>query len=361
MRVAFVHDWLNGMRGGEKVLEAMLDLFPEAEIFTLFHVPEGVSKKINARRIHTSFLQRMPLARSHYRYYLPLYPRAIESFSLEGFDLVISISHCAAKGIRVPHGATHICYCLSPMRYIWDQYEAYFGGRRALSLGALVMPLFRKRLRHWDVETARRVDFFLAISRNIAEKVHGYYGRSAEVIHPPVDTDFFVPSDNDGDYFLVVSAMVPYKRIELAVDAFNECGLPLVVVGEGPERRRLQARAKRNVRFVGRVSNEELARLYAECRALIFPGEEDFGLVALEAQSCGRPVIAFRAGGVLESVVEGETGIFFDTQDVESLKRAIERFQAKRFQKESIRSHALQFGKALFMERMREAISAKLP
>jgi glycosyltransferase involved in cell wall biosynthesis len=360
MKVAFIHDWLNGMRGGEKILEAMLDLFPEAEIFTLFHVPHSVSKKINARRIHTSFLQRLPFSRSHYRYYLPLYPRAVEQFSLAGFDLVISISHCAAKSAMVPEQATHMCYCLSPMRYIWDQYEAYFGGKRAVSVGALLMPLFRDRLRRWDVDTAQRVDSFLAISQHIANKIHNYYGRTAEVIHPPVDTDFFVPSNKDGDYFLVVSAMVPYKKIELAVETFNQCGLPLVVVGKGPERRRLQARAKANIRFRGWVSNEELAQLYAECRALVFPGEEDFGLVPLEAQSCGRPVIAFRAGGVLESVIEGETGIFFDSQDTASLKRALDSFKSARFEKEIIRRNALRFSKTVFMEKMKAAISARL-
>jgi len=346
MKLALVHDWLNGMRGGEKVLEVLCDLFPDADLYTLFYEPDRVSEKIRRMDPCPSVLQRFPFSRRFYRHLLPLYPWAIERFDMSIYDVVISSSHCAAKGVATGDSQVHICYCHAPMRYIWDQYEAYFGGRNRWRLSSLAMRFFRDRLRRWDVATARRVTAFIANSATVAERISRYYGRDAKVVHPPVDTEKFHPlaGGGGGDYFLVVSALVPYKRIDLAVEAFSRLGRPLVVVGEGPERRRLEKAAGPGIRLLGWVSDEELLKLYNGCRALIFPGEEDFGITAVEAQACGRPVIALRRGGVVESVREGRTGVFFDEPRVESLIEAVERFDRIVFDRGVIRAHAERFG-----------------
>jgi len=241
MKIALVHDWLNGMRGGEKVLEALCELYPEAEIFTLLLEEQKISPRIRGMTIHTSFIQRLPLARRHYRNYLPFFPRAIESFDLSGFDLVISTSHAVAKGCRPPVGALSLCYCFTPMRYLWFFYEDYFGA--GLGKRLLLQPLFAY-LRRWDLRSSERVDRFLAISKTVAGRIARVYNREAGIIYPPVDTDFFVPGSPSGDYFLIVSALVPYKRIGLAIDAFNRLEIPLKIVGTGPEARRLRARAE---------------------------------------------------------------------------------------------------------------------
>ena len=361
MRVALVHDWLNGMRGGEKVLELLCELYPEAEIFTLFYEQDNVSPIIASKLVNVSPLQRFPWARKAYRCYLPLYPWAIERFRLQGFDLVISTSHCAAKGIRVPPPARHVCYCLTPMRYIWDLFDVYFprGGPRPLS--SLAMRLLVKRLRRWDVETAQRVDFFIAISEHIAKRISRYYGRSASVINPPVDTEFFTPGGvKKSSQYLLVSALVPYKRIDLAIAAFNGVGLPLAIVGEGPEARRLRAIAKGNITFLGWVANEQLRQLYRESQAIIFPGEEDFGLVPVEAQACGTPVIAYKKGGVLESVVDGVTGCFFEQQTAGAIRKAVEQLDTTRYETTALRKNAERFSKQRCAEQLREFIALKV-
>ncbi len=361
MRVALVHDWLNAMRGGEKILELLCELFPEAEIFTLFYEPDNVSALIASKPVHASPLQRFPWARKAYRHYLPLYPWAIERFRLQGFDLVISTSHCAAKGIRVPPPARHVCYCLTPMRYIWDLFDVYFPRHGPRPLSSLAMRLMVKRLRRWDVATAQRVDFFIAISEYIAKKISRYYGQSAAVIYPPVDTEFFTPgSVKKSRQYLIVSALVPYKRTEIAIAAFNKLGLPLVIVGEGPEARRLHAIAKKNITFLGWVKNEWLRQLYRESQALIFPGEEDFGLVPVEAQACGIPVIAYKKGGVLESVVDSITGCFFEPQTADALREAVERFDPIRYETATVRKNAEQFSKQRCAEQLREFVALKM-
>lgn len=345
MKLALVHDWLNGMRGGEKGLEVLCDLFPDADLYTLFYEPDRVSAAIRRMNPRPSVLQRFPLARRYYRHYLPLYPWAIGKFDMTGYDAVISSSHCAAKGIRLNDRQVHICYCYAPMRYIWEQYDAYFGGRNRWRLSSLAMRFWRERLRRWDVATAKRVTSFIAISATVANRITRYYGREAKVVHPPVDTDRFHPLGTEqGDYFLVVAALVAYKRIDLAVEVFARVGLPLWVVGEGPERQELERSAGPTTRFLGWVGDDELVRLYNGCRALIFPGEEDFGITAVEAQACGRPVIALRKGGAVETVLDQRTGLFFNEPTGESLCQAIETFNKRSFDRGVIRAHAERFG-----------------
>jgi len=376
MKVAIVHDWLTAMRGGEKCLEAFCRLFPEADLFTLFHRPGRVSGVIENRRIHTSFLQSVPFIERNYRYFLPLMPRAIESFRLEGYDLVLSSSHCVAKGVRRPPGSLHVCYCHTPMRYLWDQYDVYFGRERSPWLTRAVMKRLAPGLRRWDVENSRNVDVFIANSENVRRRIQRHYGREAAVIEPPVDVEFFTPGDAPAEpYFLVVSALVPNKRVELAVEACNELGYPLIVVGEGPMAGELKARAKSTIRFTGWLSDGEIRSLYARCRAFLFTGEDDFGITPLEAQAMGRPVIALARGGALETVVpdreswksetgiparrtDQPTGVFFHEPTAEALVSALRHFETieHRFDPRLIRAHALPFGAGVFLDRIRRFI-----
>lgn len=362
MRVAIVHDWLTGLRGGEKVLELLLELYPDATIVTLLHLPGSTSARIESHPIRTSFIQKLPLVSRHYRWYLPLFPRAIESMDLTGFDLVLSSSHCAAKGAIAPEGALHICYCHTPMRYVWDRFEDYFGsGWKARVLYGPAAGL----LRRWDRRSSIRVDHFIANSEYVASRIRDYYGREADaVIPPPVDTDFFTPAPEgesvSDPYFLVVSALVPYKRIELAVDAFRSRVEPLLVVGTGPSEAKLKARAPSNVRFLGWLPDEELRKLYRGCRATILPGVEDFGIVPLESLACGAPVVAFGEGGALDTVKDGETGVLFREPTAVSLSHAIDRVSGLRFNRESLRNWALGFSRQRFLTQMREFVSSRV-
>src|SRR5690606_21256241 len=282
MRVALVHDWLTGMRGGERVLEALIRLWPDAEIFTLLHLRGSVSPLIEERPIHTSFIDRLPGASKRYRNLLPLFPAAIERFDLRGFDLVVSSSHCVAKGVR-PAGAPHLCYCHTPMRYVWDLYDDYFGRGRAALPVRMAMPPIAAWLRRWDRRTASRVDTFVAHSAFIRERIRRCYGRDAVLVHPPVAAERLRHARPRQHFYLIVSALVPYKRIELAIAAFNRLGRPLVIAGSGPELERLRRMARPNVRFTGWLPDDEIADLYERCRAFIFPGVEDFGITAVEA------------------------------------------------------------------------------
>lgn len=358
MRVALVHDWLTGMRGGERVLEQLCLLFPDASIFTLFHRKGSVSRRIEAMPIHASRLNRVPGAARYYRYLLPLFPWAVSRLDLRGYDLVISVSHAAAKAIRKPPGALHICYCLTPMRFIWDMQPDYFQYADRLRIRATVLRAMTRGLRKWDRATADRVDHFIADSRHVQQRISRYYGREASVIYPPVDTEFFSPPQNGSGPrpYLVVSALVPYKRVDIAVDAFNRLGSPLVIAGAGPDLSELRKRAAGNIRFQGFVSDEELRNLYRRCRAVIVTAREDFGLVSPEAQACGRPVVAFAAGGSLESVIDGETGVLFPRQDAGSLAEAVRRFEEISFDRVRLRSNAERFSSANFRSAMGEAI-----
>lgn len=358
MRVAVVHDWLTGMRGGEKVLEGILSRFPGAELYTLVHLPGTVSPAIESHRIHTSFVQRLPGVDVHYRKYLPLFPRAIEGFEVGEVDLVVSTSHCVAKGIRVPRGVPHVCYCHTPMRYIWSAYDDYFGPGRAPTHVRAAMRAVLGYLRRWDVASSDRVTQFVANSHNVAGRIRALYGRDAEVIHPWVDHETFTPMGEPGEADLLVSALVPYKRVELALEAYARLRRPLIVAGDGPERDRLAAHMPDNVTFLGRVSDHELRELYRRCRALVFPGEEDFGIVPLEAMACGRPVIAYGAGGALETVVEGVTGTFFTPQTPEALMAAVDGFDPAGLDPVAIRAHAVGFDRAAFLSRFDAIVAA---
>jgi glycosyltransferase involved in cell wall biosynthesis len=366
MRVALVHDWLVGMRGGEKCLEVFCELFPDADLYTLIYLPDTVSATIRRMRVKTSWIQQVPAVERYYRYFLPLFPAAMEGFDLSGYDLILSSSHCVAKGI-FPHRALHISYVHAPMRYVWDMREAYFAGK-AGPLAWAGLTLCRPCLQRWDVKSAARVDCFIANSRNVAEKIKRLYGRSAEVIYPPVNLDRFKPGAALGSHYLIVSALVPYKRIDVAVEAFNTLQRPLKIVGVGPLRRALERKAKDNIEFLGWVDDLKLGELYANCRALIFPGEEDCGIVPLEAQASGRPVIAYNRGGALETVIgldEGSsepTGIFYDELSAGALVAAILRFEQsqQRFDPNQIRNHASRFDRLRFKEEVGASIDRAL-
>jgi glycosyltransferase involved in cell wall biosynthesis len=366
MRVALVHDWLVGMRGGEKCLEVFCELFPDADLYTLIYFPETVSSTIQRMRVKASWIQQVPAIERYYRYFLPLFPATIEAFDFSGYDLIISSSHCVAKGI-FPHRALHISYVHAPMRYVWDLRDEYIAGNSG-PLARAGLTLCRPYLQRWDVKSAARADCFIANSRNVARKIERLYGRSAEVIYPPVDLNRFKPGAELASYYLIVSALVPYKRIDVAVEAFNTLERPLKVVGAGPLRRALERKAKANIEFLGWVDDLKLVELYATCRALIFPGEEDCGIVPLEAQASGRPVIALKRGGALETVVglddcsSKPTGIFFDEPTAGSLIAAILRFEQcqQRFDPGQIRNHASRFDGLRFKQEVGAYIDRSL-
>lgn len=358
MRTALIHDWLTGMRGGERVLEALCGLYPDADLFTLYHRRGSVSACIERHHITTSFVQRLPLAGSYYRQYLPLFPMAVEQFDLDPYDLVISSSHCAAKAVIPPGRARHLCYCHSPMRYAWDQFDAYFGPARVGRVASrwLYRPMLA-RLARWDASTATRVHRFVANSAHVAGRIRRYYNRKATIVYPPVDTIFFHPADvPTGSHFLIVSALVPYKRIELAMAACDRVGATLRIVGDGPDRARLEAQAGRNVEFLGRLSDERVRDEYRQALAVVLPGEEDFGIVPVEAHACGRPVVAFGLGGAVETVIDGENGVLFAHADVASLAAALQRVAGQRFDSIRISQHAQRFSRDRHVQQMREVI-----
>jgi len=351
MRVALVHDWLTGMRGGEKVLEAFCELFPEAEIFTLFHFKGTVSGLIESHKIHTSFLQGLA-DKKRYRYLLPLMPSAVESLNVKGFDLVVSLSHCVAKGVIPGRDARHICCCLTPMRYIWDRQEDYFGKNAS----RFPLSFMISSLRKWDRSSSSRVHHFIAISRFIEKRIERCYNRTAEVIYPFVETSRFREDAEAGGYYLVVSAFAPYKRIDIAIEACKRLKLPLKVIGAGQEENRLKKLAGKTVELLGWQPDEIVRQYLSGCKALLFCGVEDFGLVPLEAMASGRPVIAFQGGALMETVTEGLTGEFFPEQTADSLIKALDRFEgeANKFDPSVIRQHAARFDKSIFMKKIRD-------
>ncbi|MEM7267623.1 MAG: glycosyltransferase [Pseudomonadota bacterium] len=350
MRVAIIHYWLVGMRGGEKVLEEISSLYPQADIFTHVVDRRRLSPGLAERRIQESFIARLPFARRAYKAYLGFMPRALEALDLSGYDLVISSESGPAKGVLAPPGARHICYCHSPMRYLWDQFHDY-----ARTLNPAARAYFCRvahRMRIWDAAGAMRVDRFLANSAFVAGRVRRAYGRRAEVLHPPVDLSRFEPSSG-GDEYLFVSELTAYKRADAVIEAFRRFDRRLTVVGDGPDMAKLRRIAPSNVTLLGRLSDEALARAYANARALIFPAEEDFGIVPLEAMASGRPVLALGKGGALETVAPGETGLFFESPTTDAIRKAIIEFESRTFEPHRIRAHAERFS----IERFREGFS----
>jgi len=342
------------MRGGEKALEVLCERFPDAELFTLVHVRGSVSPAIERLRPHTSFVQHLPAVQRFYRNYLPLFPTAIEQFSFDRFDRVVSLSHCCAKSIVHPGGVPHLCYCLTPMRYAWDQFDAYFGPARLGATASALMRPVMARLARWDRDTAGRADRYVAISHYVAGRIRRYYNREATVVYPPVDTDFFHPDAARPERFaLVVSALVPYKRLDLAIAACRRARIPLKIAGDGPDRAALERVAVNgDVEFLGRRSDPELRELYRHAAVTLLPGEEDFGIVPLEAQACGRPVVALARGGALETVKAGETGVLVDEPAPEAFADAIAATVDRSFDGTAIRRHAEQFSRSRFGDQM---------
>ena len=357
LKVALVHDWLTGMRGGEKCLEVLCELFPEADLYTLLHQKGKLSQNIESRSIRTSFVQHLPFGLKKYRHYLPLFPLAIEQFDLSAYDLIVSSSHCVAKGVRPNNSTFHISYVHTPMRYVWDQFNTYFRQPRTSWPVRIGAELMRPYLQRWDRNTAKRVDTFLCNSNNIRKKILEYYGRESQVIYPPVDLSRFKPGDTKADYYLMVGAFAPNKRVDLAVHAFNKLKLPLKISGSGQDEEYCRSIAGETIEFLGTLSNEKLLELYQQARALVFPGEDDFGITPLEAQACGTPVIAFAAGGVLETVTD-QTGLFFKEQKVEALVKAVEIMEHKWevFVPEKFQEQLSRFGRGHFKEQMAHAI-----
>jgi glycosyltransferase involved in cell wall biosynthesis len=363
VKVALVHDWLTGMRGGEKILEVFCELFPDATIFATIHNEEMMSPAIERMKIKTSFIQNLPLKATKYRNYLPLMPAAIDALDFSEYDFILSTSAAVAKAAKPRRDAVHICYCNTPMRYIWDQYEEYFGEGRTGFVTRTAMSLIAPYLRRWDVRTSDRVHHFIANSHNVAERIFRIYHRTSDVIYPPVNTDLFTMSHQDDGYYLIVSALVPYKRVDLAIEAFNRFGEKLLVVGSGPEMEKLKETAKKNIEFLGWQSDESLVKLYAGCRALIFPGVEDFGIVPLEAMASGKPVVAFGKGGALETVVgdgDSPTGVFFHSPTPDALVDAVKTLSRMKYDPDVIRRHAEKFDRKEFKRQIAEYVTKRI-
>jgi glycosyltransferase involved in cell wall biosynthesis len=351
------HDWLTGMRGGERCLELLCDGFPKAPIHTLIHNRPAISDTINSHPIHTSCVQHLPGINNHYRNMLPLFPAAVRTLKPQSADVMISLSHCVAKSIRPAKGTPHISYCFTPMRYAWTFFEEYFGNS---TKAQLVRPLLAI-LRDWDRRTANRVDTFVAISHHVAKRIKRFYGRDSEMVYPPVDVHRCTPgTPGDDGYVLIVSAMVPYKRVDLAVRAYSQANLPLRVVGVGGQLDELRQLAGPSVQILGWQSDEAILELYRRCRLLVFPGEEDFGIVPLEAQACGKPVVAFRKGGALETVRENETGCFFDEQTEAALLDAVQTCTQTNWDPTHIRNHAMNFSPQVYIDGIARVIDKTL-
>jgi glycosyltransferase involved in cell wall biosynthesis len=354
-RVAIVHEWFTSMRGGEKCVEALCEVYPDATLFVLLHTKGSVSPIIERMPIRTSWIGRLPFAAERYRHYLPLFPLAIKSLALEDFDLVISSHHCVAKGVRTSPHALHICYCYTPMRYIWTQYEDYFSPGRSGLMTRLGMRLFVNRLRAWDLATAGNPNKYIAISGNIRDRIRTIYHRESDVIYPPVETAALPLSRRNDGFALVVSALVPYKRVDLAVEACTRLGRDLIVIGDGPDLPRLQKLGGPTVRFLGWQNDEVVRDHFARCSTVLFPGEEDFGIVPVEAMACGKPVVAYARGGALETVLDGperRTGVLFAKQSVDALAEAIQRCDRTQFDPDVLHAWALEFDRELYKQRM---------
>ncbi|MGB9857930.1 MAG: glycosyltransferase family 4 protein [Dictyoglomaceae bacterium] len=357
MKVAIVHDWIVNIGGAEKVLTTLLELFSSADVFTLVASKETLRKLNITQKVHESFISNLPFGRKNYSMYLPLMPFAIEQFDLSKYDLVISSSHCVAKGVLTKSYQIHICYCHTPMRYIWDLYFSYLKDKKVeKGFKNIFVRLLFHYLRIWDVTSANRVDYFIANSKNVARRIWKFYRREAKVIYPPVEVEKFSPSDEKDEYFLVLSRLVSYKKVDLVIETFNELNLPLVVIGDGEDMRKIKKMARENIKILGWQDDTTVRKYLARAQALIFPVEEDFGIVPVEAQASGTPVIAYGRGGALETVIDGKTGIFFYEQNVKSLKEAVLRFLKERakFKREDLLNNAQRFSKERFKREIQD-------
>ena len=361
MKLALVHDWLNQVGGAEDVLEALVGSYPESPIYTSIYAPESLPAHYRGREIHKLWIDKLPFIHRHHQHFLPFYPLAWSQLRLSGFDVILSNKSGFCHGLRFDSDTLHICYCLTPTRYVW-QLDDYLAGE---NFGRPVLWLLKpltQLLRRWDYAAARRVSHFIAISSAVKERIARIYDHDSDVIYPPVDTGRFQPAPATAiqDYYLVVSRLIPYKRIDLAVQAATELGLPLKIAGAGRDLERLRSLAGANVEFLGYVPDRELPALIAQCRALLFPGLEDFGITPVQAQAAGRPVIAYRGGGALDTVIPGVTGEFFDANTVESLNEVWRKFDAKAYNSDEIRQHALQFDADVFARRISSFVQQAL-
>ena len=359
MKVAIIHDWLTGMRGGELVLDSLLKIYPDAELFTLIYNKGTLNERIENRKIHTAFTDRLPFKANKYRSFLPLFPTAIETLDLRGFDLVISSSHCVAKGIIPPPNAIHISYVHSPMRYVWDLYYDYFPAKSGLKF--FIIQAISNYLRSWDVTSAHRVDQFTCNSKFIAKRIKKYYSRDSVVIHPPcLPEGYKVVSEKKEDFYLIVSAFAPYKRIDLAIEAFRKNGKRLVIIGGGQDEKKLKQSVPSNIEFLGGKPRAEIVEYYKKARAFIFPGLEDFGITPVESQGFATPVIAFGEGGALETVVDGKTGVFFPEQTVDSLNDAISRFEKLNFKTQDFQKSINRFTEEKFINEIKNQVDRQI-
>lgn len=355
MKVAIVHDWLTNYGGAERVVEAFLEIFPEADIYTLVYDENKMGKIFKKEKVKTTFIQRLPKATKLYTKFLPLMPYAFEELDLSGYDLVISSSSSCAKGVITPPNVKHIAYIHSPMRYAWDLYHDY--KKRSGKITRFFMSIFMKSMREWDYTSSQRIDKIIANSNYVAKRIEKFWGLKSQVIYPPVEIERLEPNGkNSEDFYVVFSRFVPYKRIDLAIEACKKLNKKLVVIGDGEQREYLKSISGDQTIFTGRISDEEVKDYLQRCKAMIFSAEEDFGIVPLEAQACGRPVIAYGKGGALETVVAGETGIFFRNQTVEDVVEAIENFEKMEFNTDIIYNHAMKFSKERFKKEILEII-----
>lgn len=360
-KTALVHYWLTGMRGGEKVVESICGLFPDIDIYTLVYNGNKISESIKKHKIFTSFIQKFPFSKKKYQNFLPFMPVAIEQFDLSDYDIVISSESGIAKGVLTKPETCHFCYCHTPMRYLWNMYFDYLKNEKVKFLRRKIIEIFFNYLRIWDLATASRVDYFISNSNNVKKRILKYYRRDSEVIYPPVDVENMVFNTKKEDYYLVVSQLVSYKRVDLAVEAFNRLKKEIIIIGEGQEYKRLKKMADKNVKFVGWQDSEDLKQYYAGAKALIFPGEEDFGITPVEAQASGTPVIGFGKGGLLETVIEGETGLFFYKQDREDLISVVKKFESNTnmFDPYRVRENSLRFSGERFKKDLKKFIDEK--
>lgn len=354
MKVALVHDHLVQSGGAEKVLQVLQAMFPDAPTFTLVYDSDKMGHHFKGRDVRPSFIQKLPFGKKRYQWYLPLMPLATESYDLTGYDVVISSSSAFAKGIITQPETLHICYCHTPTRYLWTDTHSYVQELNYPKFVKKLIPPLLSRIRVWDRHAADRVDHFIANSRTVADRISKYYRRDSHIIHPPVELEKFKPKDKPGgDYFLAGGRLVPYKRFDIIVKAFNRLGMPLKIFGTGPEYKKLKAMAKPHVEILGYVSDEERSQLYRNARAFINPQVEDFGITPIEAMACGTPVIAYAEGGVLETVKEGETGLFFYEQRWEEIADLIIRFKDEMFDPQTLHNHAKEFDSQIFKQKLR--------